>query len=519
MQTKSIDSISISSISVESRQRLTIHNDDNLKESLLEKGTIQPIVLTEKSDGTFRLLAGGRRLHFIKELGHTVLYHGSTCDPTRPGFVLGCELPPDELIELELSENIKRSSMTWQEEAMGILTIHELKRTRAAIEGKTWTQKDTAQFVNIFSNATIQWNLWIGSKLRKELDDSDQPRPDARFYKCECLNDAIRLWMRDEQDAFSAELAKRSLAEALPSAVFEEEQAALAQFESIESLPDLLAAEREQYYSNPLNLPGSFDSYWEEKQKWAEEIRNTIYLSNKLVLGDSIKYMNENPGRFDHIITDIPYGIDMVMLNQQNPHGSMTDIDSVEELHDVEYNKELIANFFPAAFRCTKDRAFVITWCDQMLWQYMFDHATAAGFAVQRWPITWIKTSSCMNQCAGYNTTKDTEIAIVCRKPGTVLAWQPNTSVIEAGKDELCAKIVHPFAKPFAIWERLIKMATLENQLILEPFMGHGSGVISLLRMQRNFIGVELDQTHFNTALENIKRLFYLEQNPNFKFR
>jgi DNA modification methylase len=144
-----------------------------------------------------------------------------------------------------------------------------------------------------------------------------------------------------------------------------------------------------------------------------------------------------------------------------------------------------------------------------MLWQFMYDQAIAAGFVVQRWPITWLKLSSCMNQTVGYNTTKDTEIAIVCRKPGAVLMWQPNTSIIEAGNDELTNKINHPFAKPFAVWERLIKMVSYEGQLILEPFMGGGSGVISGLRMNRRMMGCELETYHYNEAIANIKELHY----------
>jgi DNA modification methylase len=209
----------------------------------------------------------------------------------------------------------------------------------------------------------------------------------------------------------------------------------------------------------------------------------------------------------------------MAMLNQQNPHGEFKDIDTVEELHDVKYNLQLIADFFPAAYKTTKDKAFVITWCDQMLWQYMYDHATKAGFQVQRWPITWVKTSSCMNQCVAYNTTKDTEIAMVCRKKGATLARQPATSVISTGKDDLCSDVGHPFAKPHLIWEFLANLCSLEGQSILEPFAGRGSGVISLLRCNRNVFGVELDEAHFNALIENTKSLFYLKLNPNATFK
>jgi DNA modification methylase len=225
-----------------------------------------------------------------------------------------------------------------------------------------------------------------------------------------------------------------------------------------------------------------------------------------------------NAGRFNHIITDIPYGIDIEMLDQQNPHGGMKDIDTIKEEHDVEYNLKLIADFFPAAFACTQPMAFVITWCDQMLWQYMYDLAIKAGFNVQRWPITWYKLSSCMNQCAQYNFTKNTEIAIVCRKPNSTLTGQQPSSIISAAKDDLCDKLGHKFAKPFAVWEFLVSAVSIEQDEILEPFAGRGSGVLSMLQMNRRVTAVELQENHYNHLVENVKQ-HYLTLNPNFIFK
>ena len=154
-----------------------------------------------------------------------------------------------------------------------------------------------------------------------------------------------------------------------------------------------------------------------------------------------------------------------------------------------------------------------------MLWTFMYHCAIDAGFSVQRWPITWVKTSACINQAAQYNTTKDTEIAIICRKAGATLAKNPQTSVITAARDELCEAVGHPFAKPFEVWKFLTEAVSIEGQHILEPFMGRGSGVISMLRLNRLVTGVELDIPHYNAALENVKTLHYLKLNPNYEFK
>lgn len=485
-------------IKVENRQRLDYGDLSDLKDSIAKYGLIQPVVINQDN----RLLAGGRRLRAFEELGLLsipVVYKNT--------------LSEDENYVLELEENIRRRDETWQEKCLHIATIHETKQRLKAQDMETWGLRQTGEMLGE-SLGSISIALQLASRLRAELP---LPLEQRRFFVCESYSAAIRLITRDREDEALAILAQSHVNQ--NQTTNEEELTLLSQFEEVSSSPDLLALEREQYYSNPLNPPGSFEAYWEEKQARVGIIKNTIYLSNRFHCGDSISFMHQSPGRFDHIITDIPYGIDMEMLNQQNEHGGFKDLDTVEELHDVTYNLKLIADFFPAAYAATKDKAFVITWCDQMLWQYMYDLATKAGFAVQRWPITWVKTSSCMNQCTAYNTTKDTEIAIVCRKKGATVAKQPNTSVITASKDDLSSSISHPFAKPFAVWEFLANLCSIEGQSILEPFAGRGSGVISMLRLNRNVIGVELDQSHFNALIENVKTLFYLPLNPNAQFK
>lgn len=498
----------IHEIKVEDRQRLDLGDIDSLAESIASLGLIQPIVVNQHK----RLIAGGRRLAACIKLGREEV-----------DVVFRETLSTDELFILELEENIKRKDMTWQEKCLNIQTIHQLKQKTSALDSQSWGQRETGELLGIDSKSFVSNCLTIAKLLRTELSPDNKPLPTARFWLCDSVADAWRLLLRDEEDQLNAELAKRSREAAVSAQEFQEEQTLLSEFEAVEQAPvvaDALAVERARYESNPLNtIP--FDIYWKEKQEWAQQVRNTIHISNKFHKGDSITFMNDpaNANRFDHIITDIPYGIDMAMLNQQNQHGGMVDIDTVEKLHDVNYNLKLIADFFPAAYHCTGPNAFVITWADQMLWQYMYDHAIKAGFAVQRWPLTWYKKHRCMNQCNSYNTTKDTEIAIVCRKKGATLLWQPDSSVIEAARDELCEAVKHPFAKPELLWQHLARMVSVEGHSILEPFMGRGSGVISMLRMNRNVTGVELDENHFNAALENVKQEYYLKINPNYQFK
>ena len=79
---------------------------EELKQSILENGVIQPITLRE-IDGAFELIAGERRLRAIQELGFVKI----------PAFVIDVT-SDDKMLELSLVENIQREDLNPIEVAM-----------------------------------------------------------------------------------------------------------------------------------------------------------------------------------------------------------------------------------------------------------------------------------------------------------------------------------------------------------------------------------------------------------------
>lgn len=81
-------------------------------------------------------------------------------------------------------------------------------------------------------------------------------------------------------------------------------------------------------------------------------------------------------------------------------------------------------------------------------------------------------------------------------------------SVIEInGADKECnnTKRVHPTQKPVALMEYLIKTYTNEGDTVLDNCMGSGSTGVAAKRLNRNFIGIELDQKYFDIAKQRIE--------------
>src|SRR6266481_3586470 len=90
--------IDISSIEEGERGRTEYSRVEELSQSIHDNGLVQPVVLVplpQEFDGghqielqKFGLDAGGRRLRACKLLRYTKLYHATTSEPGRPGFVL-----------------------------------------------------------------------------------------------------------------------------------------------------------------------------------------------------------------------------------------------------------------------------------------------------------------------------------------------------------------------------------------------------------------------------------------------
>lgn len=65
---------------------------------------------------------------------------------------------------------------------------------------------------------------------------------------------------------------------------------------------------------------------------------------------------------------------------------------------------------------------------------------------------------------------------------------------------------LHPTQKPVALLEYLIKTYTNKNETVLDFTMGSGTTGVACKNLNRNFIGIELDENYFNIAKERIEQ-------------
>ena len=85
-------------------------------------------------------------------------------------------------------------------------------------------------------------------------------------------------------------------------------------------------------------------------------------------------------------------------------------------------------------------------------------------------------------------------------KESTYIGRYPK-DIIKFNKD----KGYHPTQKPVALLEYLIKTYTNEGEIVLDNCMGSGSTGVACIKINRKFIGVELEEKYFEMAKNRIE--------------
>jgi ParB/RepB/Spo0J family partition protein len=167
-------------IGVRFREDLGGPQFDALRDSILEKGIIQPITI----DSNNNLLAGGRRMQAALQLGL----------PTIPAIIRD---GTDELDarEIELLENTHRKDFTWAEQAKLVKEIDSLQRKK---HGDNWSGRKTADLLDR-GVATVARQL--------QLADALEALPE--LVNCKTADEALKVVKKLEDDAIVTELRRR----------------------------------------------------------------------------------------------------------------------------------------------------------------------------------------------------------------------------------------------------------------------------------------------------------------------
>lgn len=217
--------------------------------------------------------------------------------------------------------------------------------------------------------------------------------------------------------------------------------------------------------------------------------REEKFGDSRVILGDAIEIL-PTLGGADAIITDPPYAIPTQVAAGRTIARSVGDLSIVEAA---------FRQYADAWKRLVSDRGRVFVFCDgasyPVIYRALYGQFTLAS-------LIWDKGQIGM----GREFRKQHELIIHAWGGETVVAAADGTgySDVLRAKPVPVSDRVHPAEKPIALISQLLRVC---GQTILDPFMGSGSTGVAAISAGKRFIGIEIDQGHFDTACKRLDAL------------
>lgn len=200
----------------------------------------------------------------------------------------------------------------------------------------------------------------------------------------------------------------------------------------------------------------------------------------------------------DTIITDPPYFIGMTHNGKKGDY------------NDLIIMKPFFDSLFSEFSRVIKENGKVYIFCD---WRtYAFYYPLLLKHISVRNMLVWDKISG---PGSSYAFTHElilfAEKNTPCMK-GSNIFRIPGFS---AGAKKTNGEMLHPTQKPVEVIEKLITDSTKEGDLVLDCFMGSGTPAVAAKKLNRNFIGFEIQEKYITISENRLKQVEIL---PTFNF-
>lgn len=218
---------------------------------------------------------------------------------------------------------------------------------------------------------------------------------------------------------------------------------------------------------------------------------------------DIIKRIPDNS--VDLILTDPPYNLGQHSTGNIPLPGRTAMNNDVAEWDMIDFNPEEWADEFIRILKPTGN-LFIFTSYNQLgRWYNCLDHKfDTSNFMI--WhktnPAPKIFKAGFLNSC---------EMIFTCwnkKHTWNFISQAEMHNFIESSicmKPERLSNPKHPAQKPVSILRKMIEIASNEDDIVFDPFMGVGSTGVAALGLNRRFIGVELDKIYFEAAKKRIE--------------
>ena len=227
----------------------------------------------------------------------------------------------------------------------------------------------------------------------------------------------------------------------------------------------------------------------------------------KLLNGDCLELMKEiESGSVDMILTDPPYELSKSKGGGMMGKGGRKFMQEVKADGMIDgINTSMFLDSCLALFNKKQKFCGVFTCSTKQLIEYI---AWAEDNKLQYGIGVWNKTNPAPLCNCKYLNDVEYWIYIKGNKSKILGSYHTKSMVYTSKinkKDK--AEFGHPTCKPVELMEKFIINHSREGQVILDPFMGSGSTGVAAKNLNREFIGIELDEKYFNIASDRIGRL------------
>lgn len=228
-----------------------------------------------------------------------------------------------------------------------------------------------------------------------------------------------------------------------------------------------------------------------------------------LINDDCLKVLKEIPDKsIDLILTDPPYNLAKYSTGNLQFDWRADRNNDIAQWDLEEFKPSDLIDEFN---RILKPNGNIFIFCSYNLigeYHSVFDPVFDT-FQFMVWhktnPVPNFRKSSFLNSC---------ELIIACWNKGHTWNFTDQRDMhnfIENGicmgreriKDE-AGKALHPTQKPVAILEKIIKIASNENDVVLDCFQGVGSTGIAALKNQRRYLGIEIDSVYYEATKKRL---------------
>jgi len=225
----------------------------------------------------------------------------------------------------------------------------------------------------------------------------------------------------------------------------------------------------------------------------------------KLYLGDCLEILPTlEDGSIDTIITDPPYSSGARQSNQLRSRGAMLRGEKwQEEWFGTDNLSSIGFMFFMRGvslllFNKCIPGGHLYTFIDWRNYPLLYQIKESAGWRINNL-IVWNKKIFGM----GNNYRNQHELIIYASKGSANECHRHDVANIINSKR--VRQDNHPTEKPLSLIKTLLSVSTKEGDIVLDPFMGSGTTGVACVQLNRNFIGIEIDENYFNLSEKRIK--------------